>query len=355
MFNITANTSEQCAAVDLKFDQLKAWNSARCPPEMVAPEAVLDAALEFPEVGAPVGAGLRADAVALAAGPLAGVAVAAVEPVDAVAVAEALAVLAAVPAATRPALDPVAVVLAVDPVALVLSLAEEVVDAAAVAAALVELALVAVPIAVELDALAHDAAVRRGGAPVRALLGLVVVVADEPLHGPGARGAAEAKAAAEQARGPRRGGERCGRGCREEGEVVAVASSAAAEQEEDEEEGEREREDEERVCGARVEVVGRGLGVRRLGLLVVGLRVLDHHGLERGAVPHRGGAEQRGGRPRQLPRAAAGARRDADAAVAVHPSAAPGHSDSDSPPPPLRGPDAAVPVLNLRRISVSNP
>lgn len=39
---------------------------------MVAPEAVLDAALEFPDVGAPVGAGLRADAVALAAGPLAG-------------------------------------------------------------------------------------------------------------------------------------------------------------------------------------------------------------------------------------------------------------------------------------------
>ena len=307
---------------------------------MVAPEAVLDAALEFADVGAPVGAGLRADAVALAAGPLARVAVAAVEAVDAVAVAEALAVLAAVPAAPRPALDAVAVVLAVDPVALVLALAEEVVDAAAVAAALVELALVAVPIAVELDALPHDAAVRRGGGLVRPLLRLVVVVPDEPLDGTGARRAAQAQASPEQARGPRGGGERGGRGRREEGEVVAVA--AAAEEEEQEQEGERERDDEQRVVGAAeataagVEVVRRGLGVR-LGLLVVGLRVLDNHGLERGAVAHRGRAQQRGRRPRQL----AGPRpRPRPAAVAVHPS-----------PPPLPGPDASVPLLNLWRIS----
>jgi hypothetical protein len=269
-------------------------------PEMVAPEAVLGTALKFPDVGAAVGAGLGSDAVALAAGPLAGVAVAAVEAVYAVSVAEALAVLATIAAAARPALDAVSVVLAVDPVALVLSLAEEVVYATAVAAALVELALVAVPIAVELDALPHDALVP--------LLRLdVVVVADEPLHGAGARGAAQAEAAAEQARGPSGGGGERGRG--EKGEAGVAAS---AEEEEQEQEGEREGEDEERV----VEEVGRvGPGVR-LRLLVVGLRVLDHHGLEGGAVAHGGRAEQRRRRPRQLPPSRA-------ASVPVHPSPAP--------------------------------
>jgi hypothetical protein len=298
---------------------------------MVAPEAVLDAALELPDVGAAVGAGLRADAVALAAGPLARVAVAAVEAVDAVAVAEPLAVLAAVPAAPRPALDAVAVVLAVDPVALVLALAEEVVHAAAVAVSLVELALVAVPIAVELDALAHDAAVRRRGGLVRPLLRLVVVVPDEPLDGAGARRAAQASP--EQARGPRGGGERGGRGRREEGEVAAVA---AAEEEEQGQEGEREHEDEQRVVGAAagVEVVGRRLGVR-LCLLVVGLRVLDNHGLERGAVAHRWRAQQRGRRPRQL----AGSR---SAAVDVHPSSTPlsGSSISGGSPSQITRADA---------------
>jgi hypothetical protein len=93
--------------------------------EIVAPEVVLDAALEFPDVGAVVGAGLGTDAVALAAGPLTGIAVATVESVDAVT----LAVMATVAAPACLALDVVAVILVVDLVVLVLSLAEEVVDA----------------------------------------------------------------------------------------------------------------------------------------------------------------------------------------------------------------------------------
>lgn len=80
-------------------------------PEVVAAEPMLDPSLELPDVGASVGAGLHADPGALAAGPLAGVAVAAVEPVGAEAVPQPSAVVAPVPAPLRPALDPVAVVL----------------------------------------------------------------------------------------------------------------------------------------------------------------------------------------------------------------------------------------------------
>jgi len=194
-------------------------------PEMVAAEAVLDAALELAGVRAAIGAGLGADAVALATGPLAGVAVAAVEPVDAVAVAEALPVLAAVPAAARPALDAVAVVLAVHPVALVLALAEEAVHAAAAAAAPVELPLVAVPVAVELDALPH---LRRPRPPLLVpplllLLLAAVAIADEPLHG--GRECRSARPGAAEPRGgecePRRG--------RQEGKLVAAVAPAQEE------------------------------------------------------------------------------------------------------------------------------
>jgi hypothetical protein len=83
------------------------------------------------------------------------------------------------------------------------------------------------------------------------------------------------------------------------------------------------------VRGDRVvEEVRRVVGLAvRLRLLVVGLRVLDHHGLERGAVSHGGGAQQRRRRPRQLPPAPGAA------AVPVHPS-------------------PAAPLLNRWRISV---
>lgn len=99
-------------------------------------------------------------------------------------------------------------------------------------------------------------------------------------------------------------------------------------EEQQEEQGEREREDEGRVGRAGVRV--RGLALRRgLRLLVVGLRVLHQHRLEGGAVAHSRGAQQRGGRPREL--AGAGAR--AAPVVAVHCS-----------PPPL---PAAVALLNF--------
>jgi hypothetical protein len=244
-------------------------------PEMVASEAVLDAGLELPRVRAAVGAGLRADAVALAGGPLAGVAVAAVEAVDAVALAEAEAVPAAVPAAARAALDAVPVVLAVHPIALVLALAEEVVDAAAAAPPPVELPLVAVPVAVELHALPH-------GCRLIPLLP-VAVVPDEPLHGGlRERGLAPVPGAAE----PRDGEERGHGGGRQEGGVEAAALAQ-------EEHGEREEEQRE----PRPEPVV-GLAEQGQRLLVVGLRVVE--GVERRRGPHGRGPQQRRRGPRQL-------------------------------------------------------
>jgi hypothetical protein len=96
-------------------------------PEIVAHEVVLDTALEFPDVGAVVEAGLGTDAVALAAGPLTGIAVIAIQSVDVVT----LAVMAMVAAPTCLALDVVAVIFVIGLIALILSLAEEVVDARA--------------------------------------------------------------------------------------------------------------------------------------------------------------------------------------------------------------------------------
>jgi hypothetical protein len=253
----------------------------RSLPEMIASEAVLDAALELPCVRATVRARLRADAVALSAGPLAGVAVAAVEAVDAVAVAEAEPVLAAVPAAARPALDAVPVVLAVHPVALVLALAEEVVDAAAAAPPPVELALVAVPVAVELHALPH---LRRPPLLPLLLLAPAAVLTDEPLHG--GRRAPPVPDAAEQ----RDGGERGHRGGRQEREVVSAALVYQEEQ--------GEREEQQRGLGRHgaEPAVGPAEQGQRLRLLVV------ERVERRGRGSHGRRPQQRRWRPRQLTR-----------------------------------------------------
>jgi hypothetical protein len=259
----------------------------RSLPEMIASEAVLDAALELPCVRATVRARLRADAVALSAGPLAGVAVAAVEAVDAVAVAEAEPVLAAVPAAARPALDAVPVVLAVHPVALVLALAEEVVDAAAAAPPPVELALVAVPVAVELHALPH---LRRPPLLPLLLLAHAAVLTDEPLHG--GRRAPPVPDAAEQRDG---GGERGHRGGRQEREVVSAALVYQEEQ------GEREEKQRELGRPGAEPAVGPAKQGQRLRLLVVGLRVVERME-RRGRGSHGRRPQQRRRRPRQLTR-----------------------------------------------------
>ncbi|CAL9102567.1 unnamed protein product [Musa textilis] len=141
---------------------------------MVAAEAMLDAGLEIPRVATAVGASLQADPVTLTAGPLADVAVPAMEHIHPEPVPSALVVLPPIPASPRPGVDPVAVALSVDPVALEPPLRRE--DAPAT----VELPLVGVAVAIDVHPLAD-------GPPLvlLLLLGLAaataVFVADEPL------------------------------------------------------------------------------------------------------------------------------------------------------------------------------
>lgn len=218
---------------------------------------MLHPALEFPYIETPIGASLHSDAMALPTDPLAGVAIAAVEPIHPEAVPQALPVLPPVPAPPRPALDPITIILAINPIALVSPLGEEIVDAAPVAAPLVELALVEIPVAVELHPLPHDL-------PVALFLPrFPVAVADEPLD----RLPPPDPAAAED--------EEAGLAGREEGdgedkgrkEEVAEEGGVIAEVEEEEEQEEEEGKGQE----GRKEWAAGPAASATAGLLIVGV------------------------------------------------------------------------------------
>lgn len=141
-------------------------------PKMVASKAVLDAALELPNIAAPIGAALNSDAMALAVTPLPGEGIPCVKPVNSIAMPQPLPVLTFVPTSSRPALNPVAVVPPIDPIPLVSSINEEIVNSAAITPSFVELSLVEIAIAVELHSFSNN--------PPR-IRRLRLRLADEPL------------------------------------------------------------------------------------------------------------------------------------------------------------------------------
>ncbi|MQL87367.1 hypothetical protein Taro_019910 [Colocasia esculenta] len=211
-------------------------------PEMVEPMAVLHPPLEFPDISAPILAGVNTAPMALPVRPLSRIHVPCVEPVYAESVPEALPVLPPVPASPRPSLHAVAVVFVIDPVPFVPPTHVIVVHPAPRAPAPVELTLVHITVAVHLNPRPRGRALLRLGFHIGA---------DGPENG-------RRRTAAAVPRMDERGREGNGREEVEQQRAIPAPAPAPAAPEDEVEGGEEE--EQEAQAEAAEEVAEGGLG-----------------------------------------------------------------------------------------------